>query len=138
MVVLAAISDADVDEQILSEAVALADAFDDELHVVHVQSYDSLSDKKQAATTKQTVKQQTEAVAAAAAAGVERPTVPVGLIGQPAAEILEYVDDTDARYTVIGGQKRSPVGKALFGSTTQQVLLGADRPVVTVMGRDIE
>ncbi len=137
MVILAAISDADVDDQILSEAVTLADAFDDELHVVHVQSYDSLSEKEQNSTDK-TIKQQTSAVAAEAASEFEVPTVPVGRIGQPAAQILEYADDIDTRYIVIGGQKRSPVGKALFGSTTQQVLLGAERPVVTVMGRDNE
>ncbi|ATW87496.1 nucleotide-binding universal stress UspA family protein [Halohasta litchfieldiae] len=133
MVVLAAISDADTDEQILAEAVKLADAFDDELHVVHVRSYDSLSDTEQDATDK-TVKQQTKAIAAAAVEDVDRSVVPVGLIGQPAAEILEYAEEIDTRYLVIGGQKRSPVGKALFGSTTQKVLLGAERPVVTVMG----
>jgi len=138
MVIIAAISNANVDDQILSEAVELADAFDDELHIVHVQSYDSLSEKEQSNTTDKTVKQQTADVAVSAATGIDRSTVPVGRIGQPAAQILEYADDIDARYIVIGGQKRSPVGKALFGSTTQQVLLGAERPVVTVMGRDNE
>lgn len=137
MAILAAISDADVDDQILSEAVTLADAFDDELHVVHVRSYDSLSEKEQNSTDK-TIKQQTEAIAAEAVTNIDRSTVPVGRIGQPAAQILEYADEIDAQYIVIGGQKRSPVGKALFGSTTQQVLLGAERPVVTVMGRDNE
>ncbi len=134
MVILAAISDAATDEQILVEAAELADAFDDELHVVHVQSYDELSDTKKANTTDRTIKQQTTDTAVSAASNLDRPTVPVGLIGQPAAEILEYADEVDARYLVIGGQKRSPVGKALFGSTTQKVLLGAERPVVTIMG----
>ncbi len=134
MAILAAISDAATDEQILIEAVELADAFDDELHVVHVQSYDELSETKKANTTDKTIKQQIEDTAASAAATLDRSTVPVGLIGQPAAEILEYADEIDTRYLVIGGQKRSPVGKALFGSTTQKVLLGAERPVVTIMG----
>lgn len=134
MVILAAISEAATDKQILTEAVELADAFDDELHVVYVQSYDSLSDKEKANTADKTIKQQTKDTAASAAADLGRSTVPVGLIGQPAAEILEYADEIDTRYLVIGGQKRSPVGKALFGSTTQKVLLGAERPVVTIMG----
>jgi len=40
--------------------------------------------------------------------------------------------DVDARYLVIGGRKRSPVGKALFGSIAQRVLLEADSPVTFV------
>lgn len=137
MAVIAAISDGDADEQILTEATELADAFDDDLHVVHVQSLDSLPDAE-AESTDETIKQRTTAVASSAAAELDVPTVPVGLIGQPAAEILQYAEEVDARYIVIGGQKRSPVGKALFGSTTQQILLGAKRPVVTVMGPDNE
>jgi nucleotide-binding universal stress UspA family protein len=133
MVVIAAVSDGNADEQIVTEAAKLAEAFEDELHVIHVQSYDSLTDKERANNTEETIQQQITAVASSAADGVDIPLVPVGHIGEPAAEILEYGDEVDARYLVIGGQKRSPVGKALFGSTTQQVLLGAERPVVTVM-----
>ncbi len=58
---------------------------------------------------------------------------PVGLVGNPAQRVLEYGRDQDARYLVVGGRKQSPVGKALFGSVTQSILLNADRPVVTVM-----
>ena len=56
-----------------------------------------------------------------------------GAVGEPVEEILAAANEHDARYLVIGGRKRSPVGKAIFGSVTQSVLLNADRPVVTVM-----
>jgi nucleotide-binding universal stress UspA family protein len=57
----------------------------------------------------------------------------IGLVGDPASELLRYAREVDARYVVVGGRKRSPVGKAVFGSVTQEVILNADRPVVTVM-----
>jgi nucleotide-binding universal stress UspA family protein len=59
-----------------------------------------------------------------------------GRVGTPAEEILAEAKRADARYLVIGGRKRTPIGKAVFGSTTQSVLLDADRPVVTVMRDD--
>ena len=58
---------------------------------------------------------------------------PIGRVGDPTEEVLGAAADLEARYVVIGGRRRSPVGKALFGSTTQEVLLESDRPVVTVM-----
>ncbi len=56
-----------------------------------------------------------------------------GRIGDPTAQIIEEASDRDARYLVIGGRKRSPVGKVVFGSITQSVLLGVDLPVMTIM-----
>lgn len=58
---------------------------------------------------------------------------PLGRVGDPTEEVLAVARELDARYVVVGGRRRSPVGKALFGSTTQEVLLESDRPVVTVM-----
>lgn len=50
--------------------------------------------------------------------------------GDPAEAIIEAADEYDADLIVIGGRKRSPAGKALFGSVTQSVILNADRPVL--------
>lgn len=60
-------------------------------------------------------------------------TILKGRVGEPVEEILAEADRRGAQYLVIGGRKRSPTGKALFGSKTQSILLTADLPVVTVM-----
>ncbi|WP_254533862.1 universal stress protein [Natrinema gelatinilyticum] len=52
--------------------------------------------------------------------------------GDPAEEIIEYADSNDADAIVVPGRKRSRVGKAVFGSVTQDVILNADRPVTIV------
>lgn len=63
---------------------------------------------------------------------LERVTA-VGRVGEPGEEILSHAEKIDARYLVIGGRKRTPAGKALFGSVTQRVILDSERPVVTRM-----
>jgi nucleotide-binding universal stress UspA family protein len=59
-----------------------------------------------------------------------------GRVGEPVQEILNEAERSDARYLVIGGRKRTPIGKAVFGSITQSVLLNATVPVLTVMQDD--
>ncbi len=46
--------------------------------------------------------------------------------------LVELADEIDADMIVLGGRGRSPAGKALFGSTTQEVLLGSPCPVTFV------
>lgn len=46
--------------------------------------------------------------------------------GEAAAEIVRYADDAGADVIAIGGRKRSPAGKAIFGSTSQDVMLAAN------------
>ncbi|MCD2199418.1 universal stress protein [Halobacterium sp. KA-4] len=50
--------------------------------------------------------------------------------GDTTDDIIAEADEYDVDAIVLGGRKRSPAGKAIFGSVTQSVILNADRPVV--------
>lgn len=49
-----------------------------------------------------------------------------------AQQLLNYAKEVDAALIVIGLRRRSPVGKLVLGSMEQDVLLGADCPVLAV------
>ncbi len=52
--------------------------------------------------------------------------------GDPSEEILEMANEIEADRIIMAGRKRTPVGKVLFGSITQSVLLGSDVPVTVI------
>ncbi|AUV81938.1 hypothetical protein C2R22_10000 [Salinigranum rubrum] len=52
----------------------------------------------------------------------------VGTVGTPAEEVASYVTDHGIDHVFIGGRKRRPTGKALLGSTSQDILLALDVP----------
>jgi nucleotide-binding universal stress UspA family protein len=54
--------------------------------------------------------------------------------GDPVETITAVAEEIDADCITVGGQRRSPTGKAIFGSVTQSVLLSADQPVLVIMG----
>ncbi|MDX1747247.1 MAG: universal stress protein, partial [Halobacteriales archaeon] len=56
----------------------------------------------------------------------------VGGVGDPVEAIIDQCQQADYRFLLIGGRKRSAVGKAVFGSITQSILMEAEMPVVTV------
>lgn len=141
MVVVAAIDRNDRATDILVAADELAGAFDDELHVLHVMTRSEFVDLEMTSVdnTGRPVEMDRVqqfaadfAADAAAEAGLESYEA-VGKIGDASRVILDYAADVDARYVVIGGRKRSPAGKVIFGSVTQSTLLNTDRPVVVIM-----
>lgn len=53
-------------------------------------------------------------------------------IGPPTDSILTAIETQNADMVFVGGRSRSPVGKAIVGSTAQKVLMNATCPVVFV------
>jgi nucleotide-binding universal stress UspA family protein len=49
---------------------------------------------------------------------------------KPGTDIVEYAEEANADFIVIGIHKKSKVGKLLFGSTAQYIILNAHCPVV--------
>lgn len=127
------------DHALIKEAAELAEAFADSLHVVHVTKLEIPADDIGSDFADESVSQLESSAADSAREALGDVTVSTEVVGiveeNVSKALLDYADQVDARYIVIGGRKRTPVGKALFGSTTQLILLEATVPVVTVMDR---
>lgn len=139
MVVVAAIDQSEDAQQIIDQAQTLASDMGEEIHVVHAldsTEFAELQREHVSSTPSDEGVLVREQIAAELADGVvselDETTEIVGLKGEPADSIAEYAERNDAKYIAIGGRQRSPTGKALFGNTTQSVLLQADRPIVVV------
>jgi nucleotide-binding universal stress UspA family protein len=140
MTIVAAVDRSENGAAVVEQGRLLAEAFEEDLHVIHVLSQrefvnlerTSVNNTGQAIDMDR-VKEMAAAVAKEAAEHITTDLKPVGLMGDVMDEIPRYSSEQDARYIVIGGRKHSPLGKAVFGSTTQSVLLNADRPVVTTL-----
>ncbi len=57
-----------------------------------------------------------------------------GAVGDHGDAIVELAKELEADRVVVGGRKRSPTGKAVFGSTAQDVMLSSPCPVTFVKG----
>ncbi|MFC7156303.1 universal stress protein [Halomarina halobia] len=55
-----------------------------------------------------------------------------GAVGPHGERIVALARGTDADLVVVGGRKRTPAGKAVFGSTAQEVMLNSPCPVTFV------
>lgn len=122
-------------ERVIGEAVALAQATGRESLVVHVLTRSDFVDLKRtdADRTDESISEdQIRNTGADIAEDQARPIADdfrlVGLVGKPAERIIEHAEDGKASFIVTSGRKRSPIGKVLFGSVTQSIILNADLP----------
>lgn len=140
MVIVAAIDRSNRSQRVRQEAVSLAEAFKDEVHFVHVMSeseYAQMEEESLERTgttvSKDGIREYAASIAEEVLEGTEVTSEAVGLAGDAASEITRYANNWDARYIVVGPRKRSPTGKAIFGSVGQSILLNAECPVVTTI-----
>lgn len=125
----------------LEEGCRLAEEFEEELHVLHVLSRSDFHELDQTSVEKKHISVQTKEIERSAAEiaseiadHVRIDVTAVGRVGDPAEKIVQYGREQNARYIVMGAKKRSPVGKTIFGSVAQSVLLNADQSVIVVSG----
>ncbi|HKJ58740.1 MAG TPA: universal stress protein [Halobacteriales archaeon] len=137
MTIVAAVDADDRPDRVVTVGKEMADAFGDDLVVLHVVTEAEFERRR---ADREYFVDQAAQDAARSAGWVVSGTLDdgedvqtEGRVGEPADEIREFAEENDARFVVIGGRKRTPVGKAVFGSVTQSILLNADAPVVTVM-----
>lgn len=55
-----------------------------------------------------------------------------GAVGDHGDSIVGLAEEANADLVIVGGRRRSPAGKAVFGSTAQKVMLSAPCPVTFV------
>ena len=137
MTIVAAVDADDRPDRVVTVGEELADAFGEELVVLHVVTEAEFERRR---ADREYFVDEAAKDAARTAGWVVSGTLDdaedvrtEGRVGEPAEEIRQFAEESDARFVVVGGRKRTPVGKAVFGSVTQSILLNAAAPVVTVM-----
>ena len=138
MAILAAVDGEREQDDVVTVGADLAAAYDDELVVLSVMTDEEFEERWRdqegfnAETATEAATARARTVVRETLGDADEATIR-GRVGEPAEEIVAEADRLDARYVVVGGRKRSPAGKVLFGSTTQEVLLTAGRPVVAML-----
>jgi nucleotide-binding universal stress UspA family protein len=139
MTVLVAVDREEDARRVLEEGERLAKQFDENLVVTHVltrKEFVNLERTSVSATDEVVDPDEVRDIAAELADELAEAVLddytPVGAVGDPAGEVLTLARKHDASYVVIGIRKRSAVGKAVFGSTAQDILMSTDRSVVVV------
>ena len=142
MTIVAAVGDDTSDAAVVREGRHLAERLGEDLYVVHVMGADEFVDLERSSieqTGEAVGRDDLEALAGEVAEAVASEALDdesayevAALVGDLVEELSTFAEEHDVDYLVIGGRKRSRVGKVVFGSRAQAILLNYDRPVVSV------
>lgn len=142
MSIVAAVGDPSRDTPVVREGRKLAERLGEDLYVVLVMTSDEFVDLERTSiertgrtVEREDIEAQAEEVASEIAETAIEDDFPyevAAFVGEPVDELQRFSEEYDVEYLVIGGRKRSPIGKLVFGSTAQSILLNYDRPIVSV------
>lgn len=139
MVILAAIDKTERAPGVVEQADRLAEKFGDDIHAAHVMKKSEVIESKESDIGNQEDAKIDHMRTTARNVGQnmlgDYSTIAelkiVGLVGNPADEIVKYARKTDSTYIVVSPKRQSQTGKILFGSVAQSILLNAHCPVVS-------
>lgn len=144
--ILVLISDEEPNEQLLSAAIQHVSGTDTSVVVCRLVDEDryrsGIQQDARSGAEMETVTELEESAKAEALSVAESAfpadvsTTPIGIVGVGPDVLLDVADEYDCDHVFLAGRKRSPVGKALFGDLTQQVILEFDGPVTIVTDDD--
>ena len=129
-------------EQLAAEAIDVAEPADATVVIAHVFDDDEFDavraqlsvDPNSEGSTPNAVAERhttTRTISKAlSAAGVDHSVR--GAVGDHADGVVSIAEDVEADRVIVGGRRRSPTGKAIFGSVAQEVILSAPCPVTFV------
>lgn len=139
MTVVIGIDPSEESDYILEAGKQLAERLSTDIHVVYTLSRSDFMDLERTSYSETAdvvdidrVREVATELANEAAKDVLDEYEVSGHVGDGANELVHVAQEEDAEYIVIGIRDRSPVGKAVFGSMSQDLLLSSDRPVVAV------
>jgi nucleotide-binding universal stress UspA family protein len=136
--VLAAVNGEREFDRVVTVGKELAAAYDELLVVVHVMADDEFAQRQSGRpeyylnTAQEDARGTARGVVRGSLADFEDVELS-GEVGDIVNTVVREVGYLDSRYLVVGGKRRSPVGKAVFGDLTQDLMLESTCPVVTVL-----
>ncbi len=127
--IVAAVDDEDRMEKIVSFAAEEAKLRGQKLNIIHSLFGGDKTGQKDVERARELL-ERAEKVARDYGVEVETHLLVRGL--EPADDIIAFSEENNAELIVMGVRKRSPVGKLLFGSVAQRVILNTDIPVMCI------
>lgn len=145
--ILAVVDTSDAAKDLVREAGEVAAGMDAGLVLLHVTTEEAYSARRGAMETlpntaasyttddaREGATQFASDIGREVLAGMDVEYDAVGALGDEASEVLRVAEEYDCDHVYLTGRQRSPAGKALFGDTTQRVVLEFDGYVTVTTG----
>ena len=129
MNILAAVDDSNISEDVLDLALTHAKAFNAKIYIMRSMKQDPLLEKEDIDRAERKLEKMKTLFKSK---GIPCESIVSVCSLTPGEDLVEFANENDMNEIIIGVRKKSKVGKLVFGSTAQYVILKAPCPVVAV------